>query len=180
MPGNLEALRDLQRKIAGLGRATTQRQLGAKLARTGIEQLRTSVAASRDPYGKPFAPLVGSNRPPLRRIVALFAATPNASGFGIRASADYVRFHQEGAELPARRAAAGDRATNPKTGRFLSDKKASKRKLVTLAPTATTFRAGEIPQRQLVPEAATGGMGTWGEPLNETADAWLRSYLGVT
>lgn len=180
MPGDRSKLQELERKMARLGQPMAQRQLGGQIARVALAELRAGVAASRDPYGRRYAPLARGTRRPLGRIAGTFSAGAEGGGFGMRAGREYVRYHQEGAVVPARRVRTSDRSFDLRTGRFLSASRARRRSLVGVSRAATTFKSGVIPQRQLVPEPSTGGMGEiWGNAINERADAWLRSYFGV-
>lgn len=162
--------------------AEARKSLSRALTHTAREILAEEFARAHGPDGGPWAPLRRGGRKPLEgthRLERDFEVTPTPSGFAIRTRHvpdEIVRAHNEGAQIPAREGAGRQQAVNPRTGRFLSDARARKRKLVYLVTTPGRVGSWHLPQRQIIP-AGPSLPEHWGARLNATGAAWMRQYL---
>lgn len=128
------------RKLAGQGKVDLQKILG----QTAVSQAAIGIRLSKDPYGKPFAPLTSRKGKPLRRTGNNLQRswtsgqeTPTTFVFGSRFK--HLATHQYGAVIVPRRAP------------FLV--------FMTEAWGRVKTKRVVIPRRQMVPEADTGGLG---------------------
>ena len=158
----VQALADVVRSLAGPDKVVLQKRLG----QTAITQAQLGVRQGRDPYGKAWAPLTSRSGQPLRRtgnnIQRSWTAggeTPNTFVFGSRFK--YLATHQYGALIL------------PKSGNW-------RRRLRFRTETSGLVYAREvtIPQRQLVPEKDTGGLGAeWLKAFEATVRRYIEEKM---
>jgi phage gpG-like protein len=158
--GNFQGLAALEGALARLispqARADTARSMGL----AAMKQLSDEFRESRDPYGNKWAPLrLRRGRPLLDtgRLRASAALSPLPNGFAITMTAGYASTHQ-----------SGKRDIRPVRAKMLSWKmRGSTRRYFA--------KRVSIPRRQMLPEAATGGLGPyWSRALGDAALEQIR------
>jgi phage gpG-like protein len=175
--GKFKELREMVRKIEALKGQSFRDGLAKRCGAAALKLVADGFRGERDPYGESWKPIKreGKILRDTGRMAAGFSTSPTATGFSINNRVRYVMVHQRGGHVkPSVRVQFAD----PKTSRFISRKKASRRKLV--AERVLNFAQGmTIPKRQMLPEKATGGVGkAWGDALNREAREYMRERLG--
>jgi phage gpG-like protein len=160
--GDIDGLRKLRDKIAQLTTAGFRQELAQVLAAAALKQVADEFRESRDPYGRPWAPLAWRKGLPLLltgRMRNAVAVEPRANGFKLSIATVYAKVHQDGARVRRGRLAAGFSGPASRSSRS---------------------RVGFIPQRQMVPERSTGGLGPiWLAAFNREAESLIRRRLQV-
>ncbi len=184
MPVRGPSLRGMIQQIAHLRSSDARASFGEALGRAALEEVEAQFARGADPYGEGWQPLAQGRRSPLQgsgRLRRSFRVEVTTDGFRLTTPVEFFGVHQLGATIPARQSAGGQELSfSPRSGRLLRASRVRKLKLVYIS-TARAHKVGQIviPQRQVVPEASTGGLGgsAWGERLNNAARAWMREQM---
>lgn len=152
---DLRALKDLQRRL--LGAAAVEPELTKRLGVAFMKEVADEFRQSRDPYGKPWAPVV-RNRKRDRRARAKRAA----AGKPPKADKPLIDTGRMRASVVARTERSTVRIAIPvQYASFHQD--GTKR----------------IPRRQMLPDATTGGLGPrWSAVAQREAIAVLNKHFG--
>lgn len=168
----LDALIFRVEAIAGKGPNAEQfrHELLTACASAAHSALEDSFATSTDPYGNKWKAVRSRTGKPLLDtgvLASSYKFSVTRSGFAVGTGLYYAATHQYGAII---------RAKNAPYLRFA----------VRGTPTVKNPRGPlswvrakqvTIPQRQQVPEESTGGMGTWGDAVNEAAADTMAEWL---
>jgi phage gpG-like protein len=151
LTGDFGALASLVMRFSKGGLSTRLQQEGAIEAR---RQVRRSFAESRDPYGKPWAPLKLRAGAPLRDEgnLAEYTVALSGGGFVLTAGAPYAATHQYGATIKG----------NP---------------WLTFSVGGAWYRMKQvtIPKRQMVPEGTWGPI--WEQAFSERFSSVVRDWF---
>ncbi len=149
-------LKHLSKKLDVTSRIVTSGDMSKVLAETARDLLDEGFAESKDPDGKPWAPLTVRDGQPLRdtrRLQTSFTYETSPSGFQVGTNVEYAETHQFGATIRPKRA---------KSLRFLG------------AGGRPVFAGSvRIPARPMLPLAVTPNS-PWGRALREAADDLLK------
>lgn len=167
----LDALAAKIRAIAGNGSDAFRRGLLTACMAGARDSLDESFITTTDPYGntwKPLGPRSRANGKPLNdtgRLASSFTYGFLALGFYVETNVYYARTHQLGAGLngspigPIVPVQAKRLAWTTRDGRRF------------------TAKSVRVPRRQMVPQPNTGGMGRWGDAVNDAADDFIRAWM---
>jgi len=149
--GDIDGLKKLADRVRQLTTAGFRTELAQVLGAAAKKQVADEFLQSRDPYGKPWEPLAWRKGKPLLdtgRMRNSVAVESRPNGFKLSIATVYAPIHQAGARVRAARVAR------------------------------SRGKVGRIPQRQMVPEASTGGLGPiWLAAFNREAESLLRRRL---
>lgn len=166
-------LADLHRRFEAVQAARFRAVLAQNLGEEARTQVANGFRSERDPYGKPWAPLKRRKGKILRdtgRMAASVAVAQVSAGFQLEITADYAPHHQYGTK-PSPRAARA--AKQNARGRFV------KRSRDGFLLRIKEHTNPGIPQRQMVPMASTGGLGTiWSEAFDKVTVKMLDDAFG--
>lgn len=171
MPSGVDK-RQLEKLIKLLQEASSENLRGlyhrvkVRAAAAALTELQLGFRESRDPYGRPWAPLKYRKGKPLLKTARMrnsFTVRITPTGFRIGTNVAYAEFHQRGTQ--GRKAAMTRFMAAGKNGRFISHAKAGARKAGSVSVRALNFKAGTggIPKRQMVPEGDPGPI--WGKAI---------------
>lgn len=146
---DMTALSRIKERVSGIVGVDFRVELAQVLAASALTEMANEFRESRDPYGQQWKPLTYRNGQPLldtgRMRASVYTARVGADGFTLRVGTNYAVYHQDGARV--RRPAGG----RPSRG-----------------------KVGSIPQRRMVPDAATGIGPIWGATFKRDAAALVR------
>ena len=89
-----------------------------------------------------------------------------------------ARHMKRGKKRGMKRGHGGAPMDSPFTPAIHGSKRGKKRVVRTWSGHVTYARGRVIPKRQMVPEQSTGGIGEWGEPINQAAEVQMGKWLG--
>lgn len=161
--GSFAELDALAKKIASVDGAEFRRGFTNALGAAAISHLDEQFDKAKDPYGNPWLPLKQRQGKPLSdtgRLASSYTHHEIPNGFRIETVVAYAATHQYGATIVP--VVAKRLAWKVRGGGWRTSMKSV------------------IPKRQMVPEQSTGGLGEWGKVLNDEADAFLKTWVGVT
>lgn len=166
---NVSAFKDLQRRLTAVTRSSAMTdELGKRVGAALVKQVADEFRESRDPYGKPWAPLKTERA---RNVKANARAAKK--GKPPRAGKPLIDTGRMRASVTALVSGGDVRVVIPTKYASYHQDGVSHR-----VPSA---RAGEkiIPRRQMLPEADTGGLGDrWTLAVNKEAMAVLQKHFG--
>jgi phage gpG-like protein len=167
--GDFTGLEDLRRRISAFGEGPTRDAIAKNCAAEALHQVQESFVESRDPYGKPWAPLKSRTGSPLRdtgRFMNSFTAKWSPDSFSVSTNFVGAAVHQYGATI------------TPKNAKMLAFK-------VRGAPTKSRPRGRAssvfaksvtIPARQIVPEGDVGPR--WHDAIEDAAMVTIMRHMG--
>ncbi len=168
--GDFAALALLEKRLQEVAAGSQEFRVGLLTACAAAAQdsLDESFISGIDPYGKAWAPVQRGGRPltDTGRLASSWSRHLTPDGFTIETNVSYARTHQLGAGTsgspigPIRPVVAKRLAWKQRGGGWR---------------TAMEVR---IKRRQMVPQADTGGMGRWGDSINEAGEEFLRAFFG--
>jgi len=181
--GDFAALDKMQRVILAMGgkgpdAEQFRYELLTNCAEAARDALEQSFIAGIDPYGRPWKALTSRTGHPLRDTGILASSWTRAGGgkfpitnegFIVETNLIYATTHQYGATITAKNSpflvffTRGVPTARNKRG----DKQWHRLKSVT------------VPRRQMIPEESTGGMGRWGDAVNEEAKAIYQKWTAT-
>jgi len=145
---DMSGIRDLKTRIGRMTDPAFRVELAQVLSVAALAEVSNGFVHSRDPYGTPWKPLAWRKGQPLRDTGrmqgSVHVGRVGADGFTIRIGAGYAVYHQDGART--RRPLAGGKSR---------------------------ARVGSLPQRRMVPDAATGIGPIWAATFRRDANALL-------
>ncbi len=157
--GDFSALKALRERTSPTQMQKLTAICAQRMAGTALKLVADEFRGSVDPYGRPWPPLAWRKGKPLLDTGRMRSATvvaANGPTIQITIGTTYARYHQEGA-----------RTRKPKP-----DRKGRVRK--------SRARVGRIPQRQMLPDDSTGGLGfIWHRALGRDAQAVVAKALGA-
>jgi phage gpG-like protein len=156
---DMEGLQGFKDRVSGLVGLDFRVELAQVLAAAALTEVSNEFRESRDPYGEAWLPLAFRSGQPLldtgRMRASVYSTRVGVDGFTIRISANYAVYHQYGARV--RPGKIGP--TRGKTG-YLSRAK-----------------VGRLPQRRMIPDAATGIGPIWGATFKRDAAGLVKRRL---
>lgn len=160
------SLEQLRREIARIGDGTLVRNVTRTVANASIAEVRKGFAASRDPYGRPWAPsrgLGGQTLQDTRRLHNSFTATITGPGqFRVGTNVAFAATHQYGATIkPIHSRFLVFEA--PFASRIASGRGGYKRKKFGRAGSIKNLVFAKqvvVPRRQMMPEVELGPIWT--------------------
>lgn len=184
LSGDFSGLERWRRRVSSVARAGFRSELAQVLGATAMKQVADEFRQSRDPYGAPWAALRSRKGKPLLdtgRMAGSVNVQPQADGFLLNIPTSYAPVHQYGAQV-APHSRIGKRTLwhNPKTGRIVA--RTTRLKLVVESSfSRQTYGKGiTIPRRQMVPERATGGLGSiWGRAFSRETSRFVRLRMSA-
>jgi phage gpG-like protein len=168
--GDFSGLDDLRARLSELASGAARKGMVRVLAEEAVKQLDDEFRQSRDPYGRPWAPLTSRVGKPLldtgTHLRSGLAPKLSASGFTISTPFKGAAVHQYGAVIrPVKAKALAFRVRGVPT--------ASRKR----GKAGTVFaQQVTIPRRQYMPEGDIGPI--WGGAFERAADSFLRRHMG--
>lgn len=177
LTGDFPALQDLVESLQELAGSNFRRQLQPLLAEVARSLVAQEFEGSRDPYGRPWAPLKRRKGQPLldtgrlRNSFGVDSFSDNSFRFGT--DVVYAGVHQDGATFTqAARVNAHKRG-----GQFLSRKAAGSESRKKLKVSFSPEHQVEVPQRQILPEGDLPD--AWADEFGEVAEQLLGDLFSL-
>lgn len=146
--GDFDALRGLRARMELAQVRQIMTQAAQRMGGTAMKLLADEFRGSKDPYGNSWRPLAWRSGKPLLdtgRMRSAVAVQPSGTSISITIGANYAAYHQQGAKTRRRRPGAKGKSR---------------------------ARVGSLPRRQMLPDAATGGLGPiWYAAFRRDVDA---------
>lgn len=184
LQGDFAKLTTLRARIKELATPATREQLHAVMGAQAVSLVKLGFRSGVDPYGVQWLPLKSRKGKPLLdtgRLRNSFSAQATPDGFRVGTNVVYAPHHQYG--TGGRKAASSRSMPTDDRGRFMSKKAAGVargRKVQALFHSfkRLNFQAGsgKIPARMMLP-TTEGGLGTWRQPLADTAKRFIAKLL---
>lgn len=157
--GDFAKLARLRVKIQALATNDVKERLSNVLGAEALAQVQLGFRESRDPYGRPWAPLKLRNGKPLLdtgRMRSSFSYRATRGSFRIGTNFIGASVHQYGATI------------TPKRGKFLRFRAGRRGKFI-------VAKSVKIPARQMVPEGRLGPI--WSKAINATATRFVSRLM---
>lgn len=175
--GDFGPLSDWQRRMSAQRMRALAPDLAKRIGAASLKLVADEFRSGRDPYGAAWLATKKGN-PPLRRTGRMAgSATAQANGPTVKVTigTTYAKYHQDGTRVHARK---GGAIPVNRRGWFVSKRKLNEKAASQGVKVFGSYTHGGIPKRQMLPEAATGGLGpVWAAAFrNEERDLVMQVF----